>query len=113
MKKIGKVRNAFSFFCIFLKTRIKILINFLNSKNTRKTVIIKSGVIYGDENMKLDELVNQYYDDLNMNDLHIWGYIANHKRECAAMTIEEVAEKCNVSRTGILRFAKNISTGIQ
>lgn len=21
--------------------------------------------------MKLDELVNQYYDDLNMNDLHI------------------------------------------
>lgn len=59
--------------------------------------------------MNLDELVNQHYDDLNMNDLHIWGYIANHKRECAAMTIEEVAEKCNVSRTGILRFAKKIS----
>lgn len=59
--------------------------------------------------MKLDALVNQHYDDLNMNDLHIWGYIANHKRECANMTIEEIAAKCNVSRTGILRFAKKIS----
>lgn len=59
--------------------------------------------------MKLDELVNKHYNDLNLNDLHIWRYIANHKEQCVNMTIEEMAEKCNVSRTGILRFAKKIS----
>lgn len=30
--------------------------------------------------MQLEELVNQYYDDLNENDLMIWKYILAHKK---------------------------------
>ena len=30
--------------------------------------------------MKLDDLVNKYYSDLNLNDLYIWRYILGHKK---------------------------------
>lgn len=59
--------------------------------------------------MKLEELVNKHYDKLNENDLYIWKYIVNNKSKCATLTIDELAAKCNVSRTTILRFAKKIS----
>lgn len=59
--------------------------------------------------MKLDTLVNKYYGQLNDNDLHIWKYISSHKRECERMTIDQLAYKCSVSRTTILRFAQKLS----
>jgi RpiR family transcriptional regulator, glv operon transcriptional regulator len=59
--------------------------------------------------MNLDELVNKYYSSLNENDLYIWKYISNHRKECEKFTINELANKCNVSRTTILRFAKKLS----
>lgn len=59
--------------------------------------------------MKLVELVNKNYDQLKQNDLHIWNYISNHKKECCDLTIDELAAKCNVSRSTILRFAQRIS----
>ena len=59
--------------------------------------------------MKLDDLVNKYYSDLNLNDLYIWRYILGHKKTCENMSISELAEHCNVSKTSILRFTQKIS----
>lgn len=59
--------------------------------------------------MKLDELVNKHYDQLNSNDLYIWNYISSHKKECEKLVIDQLAYKCNVSRTTILRFAQKLS----
>lgn len=62
-----------------------------------------------EEKMRLEELMNQYSDRLSENDLYIWNYVENHKKQCENMTIEELARKCNVSRTTILRFTKKLS----
>lgn len=59
--------------------------------------------------MKIDELINKYYDRLTQNDLHIWKYINSHKEECCNLSIHELAARCNVSKTTILRFAKKLS----
>ena len=56
--------------------------------------------------MKLEELINQHYDHLNENDFYIWNYISKHKKECEKLAIDQLAYKCNVSRTTILRFAQ-------
>ena len=59
--------------------------------------------------MRLDELINENYDKLNENDLLIWQYIQNHKRECCSIAIEDLAVKCCISRTTISRFAQKLS----
>lgn len=59
--------------------------------------------------MKLEELVNKHKRDLNQTDEIIWKYIYNHKPACRRMSIYELADACNVSRTTILRFAKKLS----
>lgn len=59
--------------------------------------------------MRLDELVNENYEKLNENDLLIWRYIQNHKKECCAISIEELAGKCCISRTTISRFTQKLS----
>lgn len=59
--------------------------------------------------MTIEELVNLHYDKLNQNDLYIWRYIYNNKKECCSLTIDELGSKCNVSRTTILRFAQKLS----
>lgn len=59
--------------------------------------------------MSLEELLNTYYDRLNENDLYIWEYIRHHKQECENASIEQLASKCNVSRSTILRFAQKLS----
>ena len=59
--------------------------------------------------MGLEELINKHYDNLNENDFHIWNYISNNKKECEKLAIDQLAYKCNVSRTTILRFAQKIS----
>lgn len=58
--------------------------------------------------MGLEELVKKNYDKLNENDFYIWKYIIYHKEECKNMSIQELAEKCNVSHTTILRFAHKL-----
>lgn len=59
--------------------------------------------------MRLDELINSNYDRLNENDLLIWQYIQKHKKECCSISIEELAEKCCISRTTISRFTQKLS----
>lgn len=43
--------------------------------------------------MRLEELVNQNYQQLNDNDLYIWKYISSHKKECERLSIEQLAKK--------------------
>lgn len=59
--------------------------------------------------MRLEELVNENYDRLNENDLLIWRYIQSHKKECCAVSIEDLAGKCCISRTTISRFTQKLS----
>lgn len=59
--------------------------------------------------MNINELINTHYDKLNQNDIHIWNYIYANKEECCKLTIDELAAKCNVSRTTILRFSQKLS----
>lgn len=59
--------------------------------------------------MKLAELVNKYYRNLNENDLLIWKYIDANKQLCEHLAIDELAQRCHVSRTTILRFAQKLS----
>jgi RpiR family glv operon transcriptional regulator len=59
--------------------------------------------------MKLEELVNNSFDKLNENDVHIWKYISNNRRQCCTMSIDELAKKCNISRTTISRFTQKLS----
>lgn len=59
--------------------------------------------------MTLSERINKYYDRLNKNDLYICQYISTHKKECSRMTIDELAARCNISRSSILRFAQKLS----
>ena len=59
--------------------------------------------------MKLDELVNKHYGQLNENDLYIWNYISSHRKECEKLAIDQLASKCSVSRTTVLRFAQKLS----
>lgn len=59
--------------------------------------------------MKLDELINKYYQQLNENDLYIWNYISKHRKDCETLAIDKLANKCNVSRTTVLRFAQKLS----
>lgn len=58
--------------------------------------------------MKIETLVEENYDKLNDNDIYIWNYIMYHKNECKTMSIQELALKCNVSHTTILRFTHKI-----
>ena len=58
--------------------------------------------------MKIEELVNSHYDMLNENDIHIWEYILSHRKECENLTIDELASRCYVSRTTVMRFAQRI-----
>lgn len=58
--------------------------------------------------MNLAELVNSNYKKLNENDLHIVKYILNNKKICSKMGINELADKCNVSKSTVLRLTQKL-----
>ncbi|MEK4886178.1 MurR/RpiR family transcriptional regulator [Bacillus sp. FSL W8-0223] len=58
--------------------------------------------------MKIEELINKHYNQLHDNDLHILKYILNNKSSCYELGINSLAEKCNVSRSSILRLAQKL-----
>ena len=58
--------------------------------------------------MNLEELVNSSLNKLNPTDLIVWRYIYANKKECCYISIYDLANACNVSRTTILRFAKKL-----
>lgn len=58
--------------------------------------------------MSIEELVNKHYNELNENDIHIWQYIFNHRDVCEKLSIDELASRCYVSRSTVMRFAQKI-----
>ncbi|WP_445489012.1 MurR/RpiR family transcriptional regulator [Niallia sp. 03133] len=58
--------------------------------------------------MKLEELINRYYNQLHENDFHILKYILNNKSSCYKLNINDLAKKCNVSRSSVLRLAQKL-----
>ena len=59
--------------------------------------------------MKLEELVNRNYQQLNDNDLYIWNailFIIN--KDVKRLSIDELALRCSVSRSTILPFSKRL-----
>ncbi|NFG24745.1 MurR/RpiR family transcriptional regulator [Clostridium botulinum] len=59
--------------------------------------------------MKIYELINNNYDKLTQNDHEIFNYISNNQEQCKDMTCEQVANKCHVSRTTLLRFCRKLN----
>jgi RpiR family transcriptional regulator, glv operon transcriptional regulator len=62
----------------------------------------------GGSKMKFDQLVNQYYDNLNENDLHILNYITNNKKIASSLSINDLAKRCNISKSSLLRFTRKL-----
>lgn len=58
--------------------------------------------------MRLEEVVNNNYSKLNENDLYILKLICSNIKECTNLSINDLADKCNVSRTTILRFTQKL-----
>lgn len=58
--------------------------------------------------MKLEELINQNYSKLNENDIYIFKYILKNKKTCSNLVITELANRCNVSKTTIVRCVKKL-----
>ena len=58
--------------------------------------------------MKIEELINNNYNKLNENDIYILKYILQNKTECFNLGITELARRCNVSKTTILRCIKKL-----
>ncbi len=57
---------------------------------------------------RIEELLNSRYDSFSENEKYICHYLTGHYRECAVDTIAEFAEKCSVSQTMLVRFAKKL-----
>ncbi|SES06546.1 MurR/RpiR family transcriptional regulator [Salisediminibacterium halotolerans] len=58
--------------------------------------------------MKLEELINEYYDRLNENDMHVLKYVLNNKERSGHMGINELAEVCHASRSSVHRLTKKL-----
>lgn len=58
--------------------------------------------------MRIEELLNSRYDSFSENEKYICRYLTGHYRECTSETISRFAEKCSVSQTMLVRFAKKL-----
>lgn len=58
--------------------------------------------------MRFEEVINNNYSKLNENDLYILKFICSNKKECSNLSINNLGDKCNVSRTTILRFTQKL-----
>lgn len=59
--------------------------------------------------MKIEELVNQYYDNLTPNDREVLNLILKNKKRTGQLSSTGLAEYCHVSRTTLLRMIKKLS----
>ena len=57
---------------------------------------------------RVEELLNSRYESFSENEKYICHYLTGHYRECIFHTIAEFAEKCSVSQTMLVRFAKKL-----
>ncbi len=58
--------------------------------------------------MRLEEIINEHMQVLNQTDIVIWKYILNHRSQIHHISIHDLAKKCSVSSTTIVRFAQKL-----
>lgn len=58
--------------------------------------------------MRLEQLVNKYYDSLNDNDLYVISFISQNIELCGDKTVSEIAQYSNVSASTIIRMVKKL-----
>ncbi len=58
--------------------------------------------------MKFEEIVNRHKKFLNQTDLMILQFILNHRNQMRHISIHDLAKKCCVSSTTIVRFAQKL-----
>jgi RpiR family glv operon transcriptional regulator len=58
--------------------------------------------------MRFEEIANAHYHELNDNDRYILHIINQDRKGCQGRSINELAQRCHVSRTTILRFAQKL-----
>lgn len=58
--------------------------------------------------MRVEELLNYYYDTFSDNEKYVCQYLIQHYEECVKDTIDEFSASCNVSKALLVRFAKNL-----
>ena len=59
--------------------------------------------------MKLEKLINDNYDKLNENDLHIWNYLLSHKEECKSLSIQGLATNAMYRIRPFIDLSKNLA----
>lgn len=58
--------------------------------------------------MKIEDLLNRYYDTFSENDKYIAGCVARHPKDCIRLSIDEFAENYHVSKSALTRFAQKL-----
>lgn len=58
--------------------------------------------------MKVEELINKYYDTFTTNDQYICKCILNYKKDCIKLSIDDFAFKYHVSSSTLSRFAQKL-----
>ena len=58
--------------------------------------------------MKIEEIINKNFDNLNKSEKNIAEFILNNKNECINYSSQEISDTCFVSRATLLRFCKKI-----
>ena len=58
--------------------------------------------------MRLEEIINENKQALNPTDLAIWKYILNNREQIRRISIHELAKRCCVSSTTVVRFAQKL-----
>ncbi|MBQ7476742.1 MAG: MurR/RpiR family transcriptional regulator [Selenomonadaceae bacterium] len=58
--------------------------------------------------MTLEEVINEHKQILNPTDIAIWHFILNNRDQVRHISIHDLAKKCCVSSTTIVRFAQKL-----
>lgn len=58
--------------------------------------------------MELEERINRCRAELSENDMIVWEYIQRNRHICERLSINELGDRCHVSRTTVLRFSQKI-----
>lgn len=53
-------------------------------------------------------LINEHFDQLNENDLSTLQYVIKNKEKCCELSITDLANHCNISKSSILRTAQKL-----
>ena len=58
--------------------------------------------------MKLEELMNQHYDSLNMGERQVMTDFIKYQKETKNLSCEQLAQQCHISRATLLRLLKKV-----